>query len=147
MKKFVVLFFLSLGLAGCVHSKSDNDDASDELVGKWVSTCASAGAGQYSKLEMNMTGSSYSLTFHIYSDSNCTTLVFSSQPDSGTYKTGGTLTTTSGNKATEIDITISGGETYLDIFAIIDGKLYFGKDPGSNARPTALDFDFYFVKG
>lgn len=148
MKKLAI-FLLVLGLLpGCKHDDKKNDPAAaGELVGRWMTTVCEADVGGYSKTEMKFEATSFSVTYHYYSDSNCITMT-NMDTDSYTYKTGNSITATSGNKATEIDITWSaadGGATYLDIYAIIDNKLYFGEVVGTT-RPTALDFSSYLVK-
>lgn len=107
MKKFV-MFLVVLGLLpGCRHEDKKSDAAGD-LVGTWMGTCTQVFAGYvYSKGEIKFEANSFSNTLHLYGDSNCTTMTDMTDMAtfSGTYKTGNSITTSSGNKATEIDFT------------------------------------------
>ena len=145
--KIFAMFLLILGLLpGCRHDDKKSD-AADGLVGTWVSICKTSDSDLYVKIEYKIELSLFTKTGRIYSDSNCTTEVGSSAY-SVAYMTGNPVTTSTGNKATELDIKFNSTVTNLDIYAIIDSKLYFGDDADKNpaTRPTALDFNFYFIK-
>ncbi len=146
MKKFT-MFLLALGLlSGCWHDDKKNNAAND-LVGTWRSICKLSGDVLYDKIEYKIEESVFTKTRRAYSDSNCTTEV-SSSAYSVAYITGNSVTTSTGNRATELDIKFSPAITHLDLYAIIDSKLYFGDDTDNNpaTRPMVLDFNSYFVR-
>lgn len=148
--KQIAMFFLVLGLlSGCLHDDKKDDKDTGGLVGTWLEPgCELIDVGVYVRSELQIETSSITATDHLYSDSNCTTMT-GMESYSGTYTTGNTITTSDGTAATTIDVTTAiadGGETFLDIFAIIDNKLYFGVEVMGATRPTALDFDSYYVR-
>lgn len=150
MNKFAASLLVLGLLSGCMHEDEKEDPANTaSLQGKWLGNTCTLADALYERLELNIENSNFTITNHRYTDSNCTTMD-SMVTTTGTFKIGNTVTTPTGNTATEVDFTDSaanGGATELDIYAIINGQLYLGVDDDNNAtRPTTLDMSFYFTK-
>lgn len=123
--------------------------AAADLVGTWIFwLCEEDGTGLYERDDFEFAKDTFVATIRGHSDSNCATTPVRTDPYTGTYTTGKEFTTTSGQKATELDLKFNAGGAISDIFAIIDNKLYFGDDADDDpaTRPTALDFSYYYVK-
>ncbi len=171
------LTMTSLLLAGCGDGGGgDEDPATDDeqgagktiLEGVWKKSCGINKGGTpsdpdvsfYDVITLTFSGNRFSSDIRNYSDADCSIpLAGASNPTAkGTFVLGGTITTTGGMQATEIDSHVteySGAPFQADEFGIVyvsGDTLYNGDDSGGadgttpDLRPDTLDFERKFIR-
>ena len=147
---YLALFITSTNLLSACGGGDGfgSSNPNTRVVGTWETACVME-SPNYSLTRITFADGEVDSNKIIYSDSSCTTQTGTTSSISGPYIIGGSVATSNGVTAYELDVTVTLGgtdTTLMDILRVEGETLYLSGQASFQIRPTTLDYNKPYLK-